>query len=78
MTLTLEDFVDDTPWVPGTDTFSTVSIPDPIDGVRIQRLVGNRDSRGELTVLLTSLKDAAWPDKSRLPYGHPGIPYAFR
>lgn len=58
MTLRLEDFVDDTPWVPGTEAFGAVSIPDPIDGVRVRRLVGNRDGRGELTVLMTSLDDA--------------------
>jgi dTDP-4-dehydrorhamnose 3,5-epimerase len=59
MTLTLDDFVDDTPWTPSAAEFADLSMPDPIAGVRVQRLPSHRDERGELTVLLTSLRDAS-------------------
>ena len=59
MTLTLDDFVDDTPWTPSAAEFADLSMPDLIAGVRVQRLPSHRDERGELTVLLTSLRDAS-------------------
>jgi len=57
MTLRLDDFVDDTPWTPSRAAFPDVSLPDLIEGVRVQQLEGHHDSRGELTVLLTALHD---------------------
>jgi len=49
--------VDDAAWTPSPAEFADAPLPDQIAGVRVQRLTGHRDPRGELTVLLTSLHD---------------------
>ena len=59
MPLSLEDFVDDTPWKPSMADGLDISPPDLIAGVRVQRLISHHDERGELTVLLTSLEDTS-------------------
>lgn len=55
--LKLEDFKDDEPWTPEEEPFSELTIERQIDGVRLQRLTTNFDSRGDLTVLMTDLYD---------------------
>jgi dTDP-4-dehydrorhamnose 3,5-epimerase len=54
MHLTLEDFVEDTPWADDIQPLEDVVIDDMIDGVRLQRLVTRTDNRGDLTVLFSS------------------------
>jgi dTDP-4-dehydrorhamnose 3,5-epimerase len=54
MTISLDEFVDDRPWVDSARPLEDVSIPDQIDGVRLRRLVTSSDNRGDLTVLFSS------------------------
>lgn len=51
--VTLEDFVDDRPWVPEGVEFEEVRIENQIEGVRLHRLTSHADGRGNLTVLLS-------------------------
>lgn len=53
MTLTLEDFTDDTPWEEATPALQPIEIADQIHGVELRRLVTHADGRGDLTVLLS-------------------------
>ena len=59
--LTLADFVDDKPWSDDVPFLDDVSIDDQIEGVRLQRLSTRADKRGDLTVLLSSLKEPIVP-----------------
>jgi dTDP-4-dehydrorhamnose 3,5-epimerase len=54
--LSLDDFVDDTPWAADPAEFSDLRVDNQIDGVRLQRLVRKSDRRGDLTVLLSALQ----------------------
>ncbi len=55
--LSLDDFVPDVPWTEADDVFAEVAIENPIAGVRLNRLSRNRDSRGDLTVLMSGRYD---------------------
>lgn len=59
--LSLEDFEDDKPWQEKTPLLDDVGIEDQIDGVRMQRLRTHADHRGDLTVLLSNLREAIEP-----------------
>jgi dTDP-4-dehydrorhamnose 3,5-epimerase len=52
-TVTLEDFVDDRPWVPAAPEFQEVRIENQIDGVELRRLEQKADGRGNLVVLMS-------------------------
>ncbi len=52
--LSFSDFVDDAPWPENEGTLGDCSIDDQIAGVMLKRLVTREDSRGDLTVLLSS------------------------
>jgi dTDP-4-dehydrorhamnose 3,5-epimerase len=52
-TVTLEDFVDDMPWVPAAPEFQEVRIENQIDGVELRRLEQKADGRGNLVVLMS-------------------------
>jgi dTDP-4-dehydrorhamnose 3,5-epimerase len=54
MTVSLDEFVDDTPWIEAERPLAELRIPDQIEGVVIRRLLTNRDDRGDLTVLFSS------------------------
>jgi dTDP-4-dehydrorhamnose 3,5-epimerase len=54
MTISLDEFVDDTPWIEAERALGEIRIPDQIEGVVIRRLLTNRDGRGDLTVLFSS------------------------
>ncbi|MGF7008961.1 dTDP-4-dehydrorhamnose 3,5-epimerase family protein [Aminobacter sp. BE322] len=60
-TLSLEDFVEDEPWTEDAPLLDDVPGADLIDGVRLQRLRTRSDERGDLTVLLSSLREAVAP-----------------
>jgi dTDP-4-dehydrorhamnose 3,5-epimerase len=49
--IAIADFIDDTGWNDTTGALAEIAVPDAIDGVRLHRLVRNRDGRGNLTVL---------------------------
>ena len=51
--LTLEDFVDDKPWVPQGPEHAEVRIENQIAGVEMRRLVQMADGRGNLVVLMS-------------------------
>jgi dTDP-4-dehydrorhamnose 3,5-epimerase len=51
--VTLEDFVDDTPWVPDGPEYPEVRIENQIAGVDIRRLEQKADGRGHLVVLMS-------------------------
>jgi dTDP-4-dehydrorhamnose 3,5-epimerase len=51
--LTLEDFVDDRPWVPSVPEYPEVRIENQIDGVELRRLEAKADGRGNLVVLMS-------------------------
>lgn len=53
MNATLEDFVDDKPWVPAGPEFEEVRIANQIDGVELRRLEQRADGRGNLVVLMS-------------------------
>jgi dTDP-4-dehydrorhamnose 3,5-epimerase len=53
-----EDFADDAPWPDASGALADIDIPDPIAGVRLQRLVTHHDGRGDLTVLASAQYDA--------------------
>ncbi|MBT1159965.1 dTDP-4-dehydrorhamnose 3,5-epimerase family protein [Aminobacter anthyllidis] len=55
--LSLEDFVDDKPWGDDVPFLEDVRVADQIEGVRLQRLATRADKRGDLTVLLSALKE---------------------
>ncbi len=55
------DFVDDSPWVEEGPFLKEISIDNQIEGVRLNRLVTHKDSRGDLTVLLSDLKGPILP-----------------
>lgn len=55
--LELNDFTDDKAWTPEHPPLSELSIEGQIDGVVMQRLITNSDSRGDLTVLMSNLYD---------------------
>lgn len=55
--LSLEDFVDDKPWSDDIPFLDDVVSDDLIEGVRLQRLSTRADKRGDLTVLLSALKE---------------------
>lgn len=51
--LGLDDFKEDTPWIPDGEEFPEIRIADQIDGVALRRLQTKADGRGELTVLMS-------------------------
>jgi dTDP-4-dehydrorhamnose 3,5-epimerase len=51
--LTLDDFQDDPAWDDAGAALQEFQIPDQIEGVILRRLITKRDSRGDLTVLLS-------------------------
>ncbi len=51
--LTLEDFVDDKPWVPSGPEYEEIRIENQIDGVALRRLEQKADGRGNLVVLMS-------------------------
>jgi dTDP-4-dehydrorhamnose 3,5-epimerase len=58
--ISLSDFIDDAPWVQDPVPFAPINPADLgvgtlIEGVRLRRLLPNRDGRGNLTVLLSDL-----------------------
>ena len=53
MSVTLDDFQDDTPWQETERVHALLTIPDQIDGVEMRRLCTHGDNRGDLTVLLS-------------------------
>lgn len=55
--LRLTDFVDDKPWNDDIPFLDDVPVNDQIEGVRLQRLSTRADKRGDLTVLLSALKE---------------------
>ncbi len=61
VTLSLDDFVDDAPWVEQTPLLDELHIDNQIDGVRFNRLHSYEDERGDLTVLLSDLREAIAP-----------------
>jgi dTDP-4-dehydrorhamnose 3,5-epimerase len=60
-TLSLDDFVDDAPWVEKGPFLPELRIDDQIDGVRLRRLVTHEDERGGLTVLISNLNEVIAP-----------------
>ncbi len=60
--LTLEDFTDDLPWTETDPPFADVTIPDQIEGLRLQRLIVHPDGRGTLTVLMSTHYGALEPE----------------
>ncbi len=56
--ISLNDFVDDTPWTPDPLPLVDFEIENQIAGVRLQRLITMSDNRGDLTVLMSNLHDA--------------------
>lgn len=54
MPLSLDDFIDDTPWTETNESLVELRVPDQIDGVTVRRLVTQADGRGGLTVLFSS------------------------
>lgn len=52
-TVTLDDFVDDTPWLPDGPEFAEVRIDNQIHGVEMRRLEQKADGRGNLVVLMS-------------------------
>lgn len=58
--LELEDFTDDTPWVPKGTEFEALRIADQIEGVDLRRLTLMADGRGDLTVLMTDRLGEVW------------------
>jgi dTDP-4-dehydrorhamnose 3,5-epimerase len=61
MALSLDDFVDDRPWRDDLPLLDDVVIQDQIEGVRLQQLHTRVDGRGDLTVLLSDLKEKIIP-----------------
>lgn len=59
--LSLEDFVDDKPWHDDIPFLEDVPAKDLIEGVRLQRLITRADKRGDLTVLLSALREPIAP-----------------
>ncbi|RST81438.1 polysaccharide biosynthesis protein [Aquibium carbonis] len=55
--LSLDDFEDDEPWRETVPFLDDVAVDDAIDGVRLQRLRTYADHRGDLTVLLSDLRE---------------------
>lgn len=55
--LSLADFVEDEPWRDDVPFLEDVSVENPIAGVRMQRLVTRADKRGDLTVLISALRE---------------------
>jgi dTDP-4-dehydrorhamnose 3,5-epimerase len=51
--LTLDDFVDDKPWVPSGPEFAEVRIENQIHEVELRRLEQRADGRGNLVVLMS-------------------------
>ena len=49
--ITPDDFEDDKAWTDTTGALAEITVPEQIAGVRLHRLVSNRDGRGTLTVL---------------------------
>lgn len=60
-TLSLEDFIDDKPWNDDIPFLEDVHVEDQIAGVRLQRLTTRADKRGDLTVLLSALREPTTP-----------------
>jgi dTDP-4-dehydrorhamnose 3,5-epimerase len=56
--VTLADFVDDEPWKEDSAAGDDLQIENQIEDVRLQRLVTRSDDRGDLTVLLSELREA--------------------
>lgn len=61
MKISLDDFVDDKPWVDDLPLHEDLAIEGSIEGLRLQRLLTRADARGDLTVLLSELKDMVTP-----------------
>lgn len=61
--LSLQDFVDDTPWTETAPALAELTVPGQIDGVVLRRLVTHGDRRGDLTVLMSGhyVPDAQTP-----------------
>lgn len=51
--ITLDQFSDDTAWVPAGPEFAEVRIENQIAGVQLRRLTSMSDGRGDLTVLMS-------------------------
>jgi dTDP-4-dehydrorhamnose 3,5-epimerase len=51
--VTIDDFVDDKPWVPLGPEFAELRIENQIDGVDLRRLEQKADGRGNLVVMLS-------------------------
>ncbi len=71
---------------PGSGTYGTLNVMDVGDGNRVlvsipPEVVHGVQNRGSTAATFVNMPtrayDPAWPDKSRLPYDHPGIPYTF-
>ncbi|TIV68737.1 MAG: polysaccharide biosynthesis protein [Mesorhizobium sp.] len=60
-TLSLDDFVDDKPWRDDIPLLEDISNGNLIAGVRIQRLITRGDERGDLTVLMSALREPITP-----------------
>ncbi|RWD62106.1 MAG: polysaccharide biosynthesis protein [Mesorhizobium sp.] len=60
-TLSLDDFVDDKPWRDDIPLLEDISNGNLIAGVRIQRLITRGDERGDLTVLISALREPITP-----------------
>jgi len=96
--LSLNDFIDDDPWVEEGPFLQEIRIDNQIEGVRLNRFIDAGESNKVLLTIPpgvvhgvhnrglaaatfinmpTRAYDPANPDKSRLPYNHPGIPYRF-
>jgi dTDP-4-dehydrorhamnose 3,5-epimerase len=58
--VTLDDFVDDTPWVPQGPEYQLLRIDNQIDGVELRRLEQRADGRGNLVVLMSDRFGAAF------------------
>jgi len=61
VSLSLSDFTDDKPWVEDAPLLEDVHVENQIEGVRLQRLATRSDKRGDLTVLLSALREPIVP-----------------
>ncbi|MBN9218250.1 MAG: dTDP-4-dehydrorhamnose 3,5-epimerase family protein [Mesorhizobium sp.] len=71
--LSLADFVDDEPWRDDVPLLEDVPAQNLIAGVRMQRLATHADKRGDLTVLMSALREpVAAPPHVYLVSAEPG------
>ena len=59
--ISLDEFVDDSPWVEDVPLLQEFRIDNQIDGVRLNRLLTREDERGDLTVLISDLNEVIAP-----------------